>query len=442
MGWAFLCVLAALLPFLTRDRTAPFDFLEPIYPLCLYAILLFGYRGIYLLGAGWQFDLPFATSALIVKALILASVGILALQIGYYSGVGERLARQVPLAELLGAGERGYPAIAILVCAAVGVAGIALQAKLRAGSTEADVASMAGTYWAVPAIMPLPLAFIMIVINGEGKRWTASRAMASGSLLVAILGSFAIYQSKAWLLRPFFYLLVAYHYRQKKLTGWKAPAICLLGTLAFCVTNLFKLYYHGFRGNLLSTVSFLESVAGPWRMADLLFSRFYGTDDIAVVLQHVANTHRFWMGSSLAEMLYWFVPRAAWPNKPYTFGIGFAHLFARYTGHENTAFVSLSLFGESYLNFGIVGVVVVGVGFGIVSRAVYVYLVHRAGTKSAIILYAIALLHLMYFLQGSFAGHVGMMAVEVTPMLAMMILTHESEFFKRAAVRRYRMVGA
>jgi len=52
------------------------------------------------------------------------------------------------------------------------------------------------------------------------------------------------------------------------------------------------------------------------------------------------------MGSSLAELFYWFIPRAIWPGKPITFSFSFAQLFQSYVGWGGEAYASTTLFGE------------------------------------------------------------------------------------------------
>jgi Putative O-antigen polymerase len=150
-----------------------------------------------------------------------------------------------------------------------------------------------------------------------------------------------------------------------------------------------------------------------------------------VIIEHVRQTGHYLMGSSLAEVLYWFVPRGIWPGKPYTFSYSFGRLFASYTGWGGDAFATTTVFGELYLNFGILGVVAGSFIFGVFARAIYAYLIGKVRTRSAIILYAICLIQLVEFTEGPIGAHVALMTSEVAPFLLLLYVTWAAASFGR-----------
>jgi oligosaccharide repeat unit polymerase len=94
----------------------------------------------------------------------------------------------------------------------------------------------------------------------------------------------------------------------------------------------------------------------------------------SLVIDVYPAQHPYEYGKTLLVTLLAFIPRAAWPDKP----VGLAKSLTRYTdgvyfqattGHSITP----TLLGDFYANFGVVGVILGGIIFGVVCRTFAAY---------------------------------------------------------------------
>jgi oligosaccharide repeat unit polymerase len=274
-----------------------------------------------------------------------------------------------------------------------------------------------------------------MALNLESEPANIARLIVFASLVAVIGAFFLLRPSKDWILRLFYYPLVFYHYRRSKLPALKTA---LAGTIA--VIGIFfcgvvgHLYVRKFDYDTADTLRFLNNnLDNPRQFFDLLLSRFYGIDAIAVIVEHVRRTGTFLMGSSLAELLYWFVPRAIWPDKPFTFSFTFGQLFQSYVGWGGEAYATTTLFGELYLNFGVIGVIFGSFLFGIFIRLYYIYLIRRIQSKSGIMVYAILLIQSVEFTEGPIGAHVALMVSEAVPFLMLLYISWSASSFGRRA---------
>jgi len=150
-------------------------------------------------------------------------------------------------------------------------------------------------------------------------------------------------------------------------------------------------------------------------------------------LRYVEALRGHLWGASLAELLYWFIPRALWPGKPYTFTYTISNTFSDFTGIGEGSFVNFSFPGEMYLNFGILGVVVGAFLFGLAARAVYLYLIRIQATGISVLVYAVLLLHLLLFVEGPVAAQTGLLLSEVLPLLLLIYVAG----FRAVAIAAY-----
>src|SRR5260370_22853089 len=97
-------------------------------------------------------------------------------------------------------------------------------------------------------------------------------------------------------------------------------------------------------------------------------------------------------------------------------------MFQSYMGWGGEAYASTTLFGELYLNFGIIGVVGGSFLFGLLARFVYAYLIGRVRTKSAVKLYSIILVQAGCFSEGPVEGHPTLSSNSVQRLLMRFVL--------------------
>ena len=340
-------------------------------------------------------------------------------------------------------GELGYPPAMIAIAAAIGLAAmIVLGGESYGVEGQRSVLDDAGLFWLVPLSSCAPFALYMMLLNFGRQPASAARLSAFFSMLALIVAFFLLRPSKIWLLRLAFYPLVFYHYRHRKLPPLRTAVIGgVVVTGLFVCTVIAHVYVRAFAFDSAETLRYLGNrLRDPRDLFDMVLSRFYGIDSISVIILHVRHTGQFLMGSSLAEVFYWFVPRAVWPGKPYTFSYAFGRMFQNYMGWGGEAYASTTLFGELYLNFGIIGVVGGSFLFGLLARCVYAYLIGRVRTKSAVMLYSIILVQAVEFTEGPIGAHVALSTSEAAPFLMLLYLTWAaSSFGRRAPVMRGRL---
>ena len=102
--------------------------------------------------------------------------------------------------------------------------------------------------------------------------------------------------------------------------------------------------------NDLSVLPMLKAFSGRfnlgWRFSHIVDDVEKGHTDL-------------WYGESFLACFYWFIPRSVWPEKP-TFSMGrwFAETFLDWN-KESRSEAGVTIWGEGYLNFGVVGALLV-----------------------------------------------------------------------------------
>ncbi|HEV3112925.1 MAG TPA: O-antigen polymerase [Candidatus Binataceae bacterium] len=421
-----ICLALGLVPALVRATQRRFDIFEPIHLVIAAFTLLTGVRALYLITYQTAVYSRLPSEGLLSAALALSILGMLATYAGYYCGIGDRLALPMQLWPSLTIGELRYPPTTIALAALIGLVSMGVLGTELAGvEGQRSVLDSAGLFWLMPLSYCAPFALYMMLLNLEREPANFARLMAFACMLAVILAFFLLRPSKDWIMRLFYYPLVFVHYRRRKLPPLRSALIGAVAIIAIFAWGVIgHLYVRAFDFNGADTLHYLNGhLENPREFFDLLLSRFYGIDSIAVIIEHVRHTGHFLMGSSLAEVFYWFIPRALWPDKPYTFSFTFGRLFQSYVGWGGDAYASTTLFGELYLNFGLIGVIAGSFCFGLLIRAIYVYLIGRVETKSAIMLYSILLIELVEFTEGPIGAHVALPISEAAPFLMILYVT-------------------
>jgi hypothetical protein len=431
-----ICLAAGLVPAIVRATYRRFDIFEPIHLVIAACTLITGIRALYLIVYQTAVYSRIPPDALISGALAVSILGILSIYTGYYSGVGDRIACSMPTWPALKIGEYSYPSSTVALAALIGVVSMAvLGGEIADVEGQRSVLDSAGLFWLMPLSYCAPFALYMMILNLEHESANLTRLLGFLCMFAIIMAFFLLRPSKDWIVRLFYYPLVFIHYRRHKLPPFRTALVGAAAAIALFVGGLIgHLYVRTFAYSSADTLRYLNShLENPREVYDLLLSRFYGIDSIAVIIEYVRHTGHFLMGSSLAEVFYWFVPRAVWPGKPYTFSFTFGRLFQSYVGWGGEAYASTTMFGELYLNFGLLGVAAGSFWFGLLIRAVYVYLIGREQTKSAIMLYSIMLIQLVEFTEGPIGAHIALMLSEVAPFIMILYVTRVVLSFRRRA---------
>lgn len=87
-------------------------------------------------------------------------------------------------------------------------------------------------------------------------------------------------------------------------------------------------------------------------------SRSYGVDSVVAVNAHLASGGHQLHGESLTEIVYSWVPRTLWPQKPKSFSVRFGEQVFSFSSLAGISYFAPTYSGEWLLNFGVVGLVV------------------------------------------------------------------------------------
>ncbi len=153
-------------------------------------------------------------------------------------------------------------------------------------------------------------------------------------------------------------LLWVYHFSVKKVRPILLLILLSLGILYAYVVNSWRSITGGMQGFDFSIA--ISGVASQLNLNNLI-EFISGSDlvDIRIFVLLVDNYGRVLplkYGSTLLRTLYQLVPRAIWPNKPYDLGLEIGQL----AGSSSLSGLPPGFFGEMYMNFHVLGVLVGG----------------------------------------------------------------------------------
>jgi hypothetical protein len=412
---------------LARLKGRTIDIGEPIYLISAEFLLLFPLRALYLLinphaeGAFTPVPYDFAIN----NALILAGAGYLMLLVGYYARFSASVAARLP-APRATFSRHGLITRAVMLYAI----GSGIQIYLFVGVGRAF--NQATDYLSGSGAENVLLQFGLFQLYGLvviGLCVARETRIRRGPLVVMILmlGGAAIlaltYVNKAGLLLALFGPLLALHYRHRALSALRMTIVAVVVALLVfpfvgserALINSGALTGHGLSGTLQNagaTLAYLtnEGPAAYFGSAvDGVFLRSNGVDSLALVVTYTPSGVSFARGwEYLAIPAIAYVPRAIWPGKPLPLASSFGPAFL---GINSTTSFSLTMFGDLYVNFGVPGVLLGGLGLGLLFRLLYEMLIVKSNRSDVGLLIYIVLL--LQFVMG--------FEQEVVPVLAQVL---------------------
>ncbi len=399
----------ALLPFICAvhsvQRRLGFDLFEPVYGATLYFVFIFGIRSLYALHVGTLFlgDPPFdsETRQAWVMSLIYLILALITFLTAYYSGLGPALARSLPRLPTQWAPSR----IPIVVCGLtiVGLGAFALLVQYFGGFesylTQKQLTLTAGgTTYLYQLMTSLWFAGVVAYIAHLRFRW--SRVFVALPLLLAV-GVGATTGSKGLVVFPVLSLAVVYHYLHKRLPAW---TVLVAGAVIVPIIPVFNIYRHTPDiGDIIPRS--IEVLVNPGLLLAHVLSRFHDIDAFITVIRDTPRVMDFQLGATLLPLVTVWIPRVIWPDKPV---VSFSKVFgetywSEFFGGTGTA-PSVTVLGEGYVNFHVVGVLWVAAVSGVTVRAIYWYLVKRGGYPGIMVYSVIYFPYLVMFWEAGIAG--------------------------------------
>lgn len=170
--------------------------------------------------------------------------------------------------------------------------------------------------------------------------------------------------------------IVIYHYSYKFLSVKK---------IAFLMLCLF-IFGSGFL--FLRSSHFFKSVDSVFEM--FTYEQLISTQGLMLVLDEVPENIDYQYGKTFLHSLYVFAPRIIFPSKPDVPSVG--GWFAQKTfPHLRAGGFGITLPGELYLNFGMIGIIFGMFIYGMSCKIFYIFFKLNQNNRSAVLLYSFTL---------------------------------------------------
>jgi hypothetical protein len=383
------------------------DLFEPVYLGTFVFFMMFWVRSFSILMWGSELlgDPPFFSD--IVKAWNMSWVYLLLAIVlfykFYYSQLGVMVARAFAPLPVQWSLRRAHAAIAILF--ALGLAALLILIRQFGSLTTFlfQKGEVFGTFGTGPLVLfgqsiaiSMQLAFALLL----QRRTRDAKAIFILVALPAVIAQ-AVQGMKGAFLFMFFSLLILVHYVVRP--------IRLRSVLLFAAAGIFLVFpaFNALRqspdavGYQEAWVTYLE----PTRAIDTAAQRFSGIEPLVFIVRDTPRVMDYQLGRTYMNVLVSWVPREIWPEKPV---LGFGQIFTPlYLGHVfepvGTTYAP-TIFGEAYVNFHVIGIILVAVLGGIFLRAFYEYLIVRNHNLSGAVIYAITLPYVLHGLESHSAG--------------------------------------
>jgi hypothetical protein len=417
----------AFFPFVYGARRRGFDPFEPIYAFVAYNIFNVLIRG-------WV-DLRFGSPVLdprfdvgsaefrVLMSWVFGYTGLFlsAFIAGYYSKLGPMLAAPLPAlhATPLRRMEVWLAVLASLVASLP--AAVLMRDRLGAAVAHGDfleVTREGGVAWISYLLRFAVGGAALLVLHAARQRGRLGLAVACLYALVTALVVFSLFPSKIVVANTLLLILGGIHYLRHPV---RVRAIVLAAVCGLVLVPLLMTYRRGLDPAEMGQV--LRSIpAQPQLLIAGVFQRSYGADSFALILDGIARGMPIEGGRTFGDLLWWWVPRAFWPDKPTTYAIEFWNSFMRQSDYfPQFVSASPSVMGELYLNFWWPGLVVGGLVMGWFYRAIYSWFARSARGEITVLLYVTMLAGLTKVAEGPIADHIEETAVSLGVMIVLVV---------------------
>jgi hypothetical protein len=414
--WLAIVALAvlAVVPFVyeyTNDGSL--DPFEPIFWVAPLFFLTYGaHAALRLLRDDFAFrgDIVAGTSitSVMLEVLVFASIGLVAIYAGYYWRRSASLGSALPSFQPGWSSRRAWVAIAALL--AIGIVGF-LSLRPAIGTGPRSHLAKGGSKFAFIAVNFLNIASV-IVIADVLTGWPADRWQPSLRTVLKAVVATVIVAGNSLLLwqldgrgRAFGIIIVAvflFHYLFRRFSfsagmGLFTVIKAIPSWAIALLTSIIALDFSGFASELASPYLFRASP-------------YTSFNNIVVLFAGVPERLGFQGGVTFLSAFFELVPAQPFPETQVVYNQAFLPSWGTGAG------VPVTLLGELYLNFGLLGIVVGLFVVGIVMRAIYEWLVSDRATAASLVLFS--LLTNGFLLLGNFSNTFPKLGMKLLPMLA------------------------
>jgi len=391
---SILFILMGLIYVMSKKR---FDLFEPIWSFSAFYVLIFSVRPLYLIYT----DAEVSTLSSFPLAIVYGSIGLLAFYIGYTTKLSYRIATKlVPFAKDW-ARRRIY--IMTIVFLGFSIIGLAYLAKLGGMSIKEIFLSPLEAAYARKGIGTTFLGWLPLLIRLSFWLLYASyilqRKKVTKTHKAFLLVSFIIALTLAYgtgYRRPIFEVLlvpiILRHYLLEKKVRFRH--LLIIFPFLFILPYLLQEFRIIGYKELISDVeiNFFGFVQDLKPFDDFVFL----IDGVPDNLNFQYGIQYFYRFAFIA-----FIPRIIWPDKPI---ISTEFLYTRaFYGRVPTTH-TLTIPGELYLQFHVVGIIIGMFILGIILKTSYNYLILNNNNPGVVLLYSVIFLSSIFCLRANLGG--------------------------------------
>ncbi len=421
-----LIVIALILPLWRRMASRRFDLFEPIVVANLTLAVLFVARPLALILAGQFVHDGYDIQGGFDDALLVALVGVVALEVGYELPAGRRLAARLPRAPadlrvastVAGAGVIAILGLSLYSLFIFQSGGISSLMGLLAGrASNQNQLYLASTgYLYNGLLMAGPAGFGLLVVARHGNRLLVVPAM----LLISAVAVLAVGNGGRIVLLPLIASPCLFWYLHQN----RRPRPILLAAVAFLVLTvgigaLRDSRTVGATGNSdrvgAAVAAMLDPVGG---VSDLMLGADTEMfDSLATEVQIVPSRLDYDPGATIRDFAIRVVPRPLWPDKPLESNDRVVSALWPEHYAAVRASPAFSLLGPFYLDSGLLGCFVGMLVVGILLRSIWAYFKRLPHAIGAQMMTATLIPFVPILLRGTLPDTASRMLFMVVPLL-------------------------
>lgn len=403
-----------------------FDFFEPIYFVSLLFIFVFFLRPLQIL-----FDPSVRVRYLpndlhyIETALIFGAIGLVSFLFGYNLKLGNVLGNKVSVL-----GNNWNKKRLVLVSFSYTIIGLIAYffAIHQSGGVGLFFETLRGRRllsgnWAIASFVQLVQISSLLLLAYYFK----TRKLLFPAL-VCVLLSFVtslFLGGRSIIIVYLFQPVVIYYYirkfRTQKRLSFLVALIIISVFAVLIIVILGSMRVHIAKGGFLGDISSMPDIF-LMGIVQRLIGEFTQFDWFAIILYLVPMAVPYHNGSTFLQFFYMFIPRAFWAEKPLPIAYTVNQMFTQSPNPSGTPFTIL---GELYLNFGILGIILGMILFGLFFKSIYCYFKNNNRNLASIIIYSYLFVNIHRLFTRSFAPKLFGIVIFLIPLIiAIMFIIH------------------
>jgi oligosaccharide repeat unit polymerase len=406
-SWLVLIVIGAIgMWSLIATISQSVRFVEPAFFVSVLFLLVFFFRPLQLMQHPEQRS-PFMPYdlGLIRQALELGALGFACFHLGYQSRLASHLGARLPV--IAGRWRHKHVLRISLLYLCLGSAAYAYVFQ-RAGGLALLARTLQGrlmlarsSTWSIASVGTLT-SVATVILGTYVLKTRRLVVLFLVSLSLSVSANLLLGSRSGVLVLLLTIFVVAHQLRIRRLLGASAAGllvVAIFGMLLVLFTVVVgNLRYHAMGGGDALAIVFSSRGLVPRDLLGSFLGEFNQFDWLAIVLSITPDQIPLQWGRTFVHYFVMFVPAALWPTKP----LPISFVVNKTMGGAGAGSPS-TIVGELYQNFGVGGIAIGMVIFGMLVRSVYAYFRHSDSELSTVVLYAYTFASLHRFFTRSFA---------------------------------------